>query len=131
MQDLEDAGLPLPTANQIEWNPGIVNKTFTPYTNHESFGALREFCNAHEISVNGYSPFGGNGHAGATFSQPSIQAIAAAHKVSPSQAVLRWNAQLNIPVIPQATNPEYQAENLDIFGFELTWVGGLRDDWYP
>ena len=59
--------------------------------------------------VTGYSPFGGNGHAGATFGNPSIQAVAAAHSVSAAQVVLRWNVQLGIPVIPQATNPNYQA----------------------
>ena len=35
----------LPTANQIEWNPGIVEKTFKPNTSHESNGTLREFRN--------------------------------------------------------------------------------------
>lgn len=59
--------------------------------------------------VTGYSPFGGNGHAGATFANPSIQAVAAAHSVSAAQVVLRWNVQLGIPVIPQATDPNYQA----------------------
>jgi len=34
--------------------------------------------------------------------------------------VLRWNVQQNIPVIPMATNPQYQEENMDIFGFNLT-----------
>ena len=167
MQDLKDAGLPLPAANQISWSPGIVPKLFGPYSHTETSKSLQAWyvcitinhtaaaasaffkqenkassilpsstqdsdqnscapcgrahrCVKNNVLVNGYSPFGGNGHAGQTFSNPSIQAVAAAHSVSPAQAVLRWNVQQNIPVIPMATDPDYQAENLDIFGFTLT-----------
>ena len=122
MQDLQDAGLPLPAVNQIEWNPGIVPRPFVPYSdnNAETFRSLQAWCQRNDVVVNGYSPFGGNGHAAKTFSNPFIQAIAAAHNVSAAQAVLRWNVQQRIPVIPMATTPAYQAENLDIFGFNLT-----------
>ncbi len=34
MQDLRDAGLPLPAANQIEWNPGIVSHG--PYSHSDA-----------------------------------------------------------------------------------------------
>jgi diketogulonate reductase-like aldo/keto reductase len=120
MEDLKDAGLPLPAANQIEWNPGIVPKPFVPYPHAETFASLQKWCVKNNVSINSYSPFGGHGNAGKTFSNPLIQAVAAAHNVSAAQAVLRWNVQQNIPVIPMATNPSYQAENLDIFGFTLT-----------
>ena len=122
MQDLKDAGLPLPSATQIQWTPGWLQPTkkFTPYSNNESFAQVRAWCDAHGVLVTGYSPFGGNGKAGTTFANPSIQAVAARHNVSAAQVVLRWNVQLGIPVIPQATNPAYQAENLDIFGFDLS-----------
>jgi|EP01043_Picozoa_sp_COSAG02_P014793 diketogulonate reductase-like aldo/keto reductase len=122
MQDLKDAGLPLPSVTQIQWTPGWLQPTkkFTPYNNNETFSQVRAWCDEHGVLVTGYSPFGGNGHAGATFANPSIQAVATRHNVSAAQVVLRWNVQLGIPVIPQATNPTYQAENLDIFGFTLS-----------
>jgi len=80
MQDLKDAGLPLPAANQIEWNPGITVKPFVPYPHAETFASLRAWCVKNGVLVNSYSPFGGNGKAGATFSQPAIKAIAAVLK---------------------------------------------------
>ena len=198
-QDLKDAGLPLPAANQIELNPGIVPKTFIPYTHTETFESLlvttAVVLQARWLPVwNNFSRFSGargllarlgarqtvcwstatarsaamarQERRSATVSlhfylclrlvsfssQPfvaiaaSIKAVAAAHNVSAAQAVLRWNVQqvriLNvslmnagmqahtstpqlvcapqgIPVIPMATDPDYQAENLDIFGFEV------------
>ena len=49
-----------------------------------------------------------------------ISSIAAAHDVTSAQAVLRWNLQRGVVVIPGSSNPEHIRENLDIFGFELT-----------
>lgn len=39
---------------------------------------------------------------------------------SPAQVVLRWNIQKGIVPIPKSSNEERQAENLNIFDFELT-----------
>jgi hypothetical protein len=97
-----------------------VPRPFIPYAHIETFATLQAWCKANRVMVNSYSPFGGNGNAGKTFSNPAVKAIAAAHNVSAAQAVLRWNVQQGIPVIPMATTPDYQAENLDIFGFNLT-----------
>jgi diketogulonate reductase-like aldo/keto reductase len=85
-----------------------VPKLFTPYVHAETVGSVQAWCNENSVVVNSYSPFGGNGHAGQTFSNPSIKLVAAAHNVSCAQAVLRWNVQQGIPVIPMATNPNYQ-----------------------
>ena len=52
------------------------------------------------------------GNAGKTFANAGIQAVAARHNVSAAQTVLRWNVQLGIPVIPQATDPTFQEENI-------------------
>ena len=72
------------------------------------------------IVVNGYSPFSGRGHTGELFADEVISSIAAAHDVTSAQAVLRWNLQRGVVVIPGSSNPEHIRENLDIFGFELT-----------
>lgn len=54
------------------------------------------------------------------FSQPVLTDIAAAHGVSVAQVVLRWNVQRGVPVIPKSLSPDHMAQNLDLFGFELT-----------
>ncbi len=51
--------------------------------------------------------------------RPVVEA-AAAHSVTPDQAILRWQLQLgNIP-LPMTTSREKQRECTEVFGFELT-----------
>lgn len=50
---------------------------------------------------------------------PTERAIAAAHNVSTAQVALRWLSQRQIPFAVAAANPRYQAENRNVFGFEL------------
>ncbi|SDI66324.1 aldo/keto reductase [Aliiruegeria lutimaris] len=93
-----------PALNQIEVNPelqqpelratnadlGIVTQAWTPLGNGRSFG-----------------------------SEP-IAAAARRTGKSPAQVTLRWHLQLGHAVISRSVNPGRQAENLDIFDFELT-----------
>jgi len=48
--------------------------------------------------------------------------IAAAHRRSVAQVVLRWLVQRGVVVMPKSVRPDRMAENLDVFGF------GLSDD---
>ncbi|MDR3070116.1 MAG: aldo/keto reductase [Propionibacteriaceae bacterium] len=52
--------------------------------------------------------------------QPSLAEIAAAHGKSAAQIILRWHVQTGVVPIPKASSTARQAENLDIFDFELT-----------
>ena len=59
MQDLADAGLPLPAVNQIAWQPGALavdaRGTFVPYPRGpETFASLRAWCRQHRVLVNGF-----------------------------------------------------------------------------
>ncbi|XP_966351.2 1,5-anhydro-D-fructose reductase [Tribolium castaneum] len=92
---------------------------------------LVEFCKTNKIVVTAYSPLGSPGLAKfmAQFGQkidlpdilnnPVVKAIAAKHKRSEAQIVLRHAVQKGIVVIPKSTNPKRLRENIDIFGFEL------------
>lgn len=93
-----------PVLNQIELNPklqqpemraanarlGIVTQAWTPLGNKRSFEA-----------------------------EPIARAAARTGK-SPAQVILRWHIQLGNAVIPRSVNPQRQAENLDVFDFDLT-----------
>ena len=48
-----------------------------------------------------------------------LDRLAAAHRRTPAQIVLRWHLQLGNIVIPKASSPARIRENLDVFDFEL------------
>ena len=98
-----DATGEAPAVNQIPWSP---------------FGYDAGLVAAHRergVVVEGYSPF-----KGSDLRHPVLSSIAAAHRVTPAQVVLRWHIQHEIVVIPKSVTPERIAENFDVLGFELT-----------
>jgi diketogulonate reductase-like aldo/keto reductase len=95
----------VPAVNQIELHPRFTQ------------GKMREYHERHGIVTESWSPLArGNDVRG----EPSIQAIADVHGVTSTQVVLRWHLQLGAVPIPKSSSPERQAENFDVFGFELS-----------
>ncbi|MFJ5776908.1 aldo/keto reductase [Streptomyces sp. NPDC093094] len=54
------------------------------------------------------------------FSNPLLSGIGARHGRSVAQVVLRWLVQRDIVAIPKSVRADRMAENIDVFGFELT-----------
>jgi 2,5-diketo-D-gluconate reductase A len=54
------------------------------------------------------------------FTNPLLSEIGGKHGKSVAQVVLRWLVQRGVVAIPKSVRPERMAENLDVFGFELT-----------
>lgn len=87
LQEIVDAGLPLPAVNQIPYN-----------LYHSSVQAdTVAWCRAHGVLVNGYSPFGVPDRrayappmAPTQLQDPVLQSVAAAHGTSPGNALLAW-----------------------------------------
>lgn len=95
-----------PSVNQIELHPTWQQREVVA------------FCREHGIAVEAYSPMA----RGADLSAGDgvIERIAAAHGVSPAQAILRWHLDNGTIIIPKSTHADRQRENLDLFGFTLT-----------
>ncbi len=93
-----------PVLNQIEVNPKMANS------------ALRAANASRGILTQAWTPLG----EGKTFGFPHIADICARTGRSPAQVTLRWHMQLGHLTVTRAASPEHQAENLDIFDFELT-----------
>lgn len=92
--------------NQVEWHP----------RHHQE--ELLDFCKAHGILLEAYSPLGGAG--GSVLSHPVVKEIAAAHNTSAPQVVLRWSLQRGVAVVVGTANADHMAADRDIFGFQLT-----------
>jgi 2,5-diketo-D-gluconate reductase A len=94
-----------PAVNQVELHPNFPQ------------AALREFHAEHGIATESWSPLA---VSASITSKPIVTAVAEAHAVTSTQAILRWHLQLGAIPIPKSGDPERQRENLDVFGFELT-----------
>jgi diketogulonate reductase-like aldo/keto reductase len=103
----------VPAVNQIEVHPYFQQRQV------QDLGAEQG------ILTQAWSPIGGitfyrDGQHTSSLNDPVIGEIAAAHRKSPAQVMLRWGIQQGRSVIPKSTNPARIAENLDVFDFDLT-----------
>ena len=92
-----------PAVNQIPWSP----------SRHDP--ALLAAHADRGVAVEGYSPLNGT-----RLRDPALAEIAARHRVTPAQVVLRWHLEHGIIVIPRSSQPAHIAANFDLFGFSLT-----------
>lgn len=94
-----------PMINQVEIHPR--NQQTEAKAWNEKYG----------IQLEAWAPFGeGRGNM---FNLPELKEIAAKHKKSVAQVILRWHLQRNIIVIPKSTHKERMQENFEVFDFEL------------
>ena len=105
----------VPAVNQIELHP------------YFSQPDVQKADAEHGILTQAWSPIGGitfypgwGEDRRNVLEDPTISAIAAAHRKTPAQVVLRWQLQRGRSAIPKSTNPGRIAENFDVFDFDLT-----------
>ena len=101
---IDDTGV-TPAVNQVELHPRFPQVELREV--HERLG----------IRTEAWSPLG---KRRAPLDEDAVTAAATAHGVSPGQVILRWHVQLGSLPIPKSADPARQAQNLDVFGFELT-----------
>lgn len=96
----------VPAVNQVELHPYLTQEP------------LRKYCAEKAIAIQAWSPIGGQG--GNLLSDPVIGKIAAAHKKTPAQVVIRWDLQLGIITIPKSIHKDRIEQNRDVYDFELS-----------
>jgi 2,5-diketo-D-gluconate reductase A len=94
----------MPTVNQVELHPQLQQ------------AALRDWHAEHGIATEAWSPLA----QGALLDDETIVTVAAHHRKTPAQTILRWHIQLGNVVIPKSVTPGRIRENIDIFDFELS-----------
>ncbi len=101
---IDETGV-VPAVNQVELHPYFPQPEMR--RTHEELGILTE----------SWSPLGKRSEP---YREKVVSDAADRHGVTPAQVVLRWHHQLGALPIPKSGDRSRQAENLDIFGFELT-----------
>ncbi|HET9649094.1 MAG TPA: aldo/keto reductase [Microlunatus sp.] len=102
---LDETGI-LPDVNQIH---------LTPYALRT---ATRAWTDEHGVITESYSPIGGAGED--LRSDPLLVELGDRYGKTPAQIALRWHVQQGLVAIPKSGDPGRIAENIDIFGIELT-----------
>ncbi|MGW1211571.1 aldo/keto reductase [Streptomyces sp. NPDC002499] len=95
-----------PAVNQIETHPFFQRADY------------QDLMREHGVRIQSWGGFAEGRND--LFRQPLLSEIGAAHGRSVAQVVLRWLTQRGVVAIPKSVRPERMAENLDVFGFELT-----------
>ena len=94
----------VPAVNQVELHPWLPQVEQQAY--HE----------AHGIRTEAWAPVGEDS---GLRDEPVIAEIAAAHGVTPTQVILRWDVERGIVPLPKSWSAGHRRENLDVFGFTL------------
>ena len=103
----------VPAVDQLELHPAFAQRD------------LRAFGAEIGMHIEAWGPLGQGKYD--LFAEKAVQDAAAAHGVTPAQAVIRWHLQNGIIVFPKTNSRERMAENFDVFGFELS-AGRDRGD---
>lgn len=107
LEKLEKETGVLPVINQVELHP---------YFNQAK---QRVFDTEHHILTQAWSPLGRSTQNNVMF-DPTVKVLAEKYQRSTGQIILRWQTQMGVLPIPKSTHEKRQAENLNIFDFELT-----------
>lgn len=95
-----------PAVNQVETHP----------FNQQS--GTSEFLAANDVQIESWGPFAEGKNN--LFTNETLVSIAAGHRKSVAQVVLRWLTQRGVVAIPKSIQPERIAQNFDIFDFSLS-----------
>lgn len=101
LEELKTVSDVIPAVNQVQWNPKSYDSN------------LLQYCNNNNIVLQAYSSLGSSRDSSLR-NDPTVAAIASKLGKSPSQVLLRWATQNNIPVIPKASSKKHLDENFNL-----------------
>ncbi|HRU11380.1 MAG TPA: aldo/keto reductase [Methanomassiliicoccales archaeon] len=103
LEELYGACQVMPAVNQVEMSPFLYQKE------------LLEHCRGRNLLVTAFSPLA----RGQALGDPVLAEVAARHRRSPAQVMIRWCLQKGMAVIPRSADPAHIKENADVFDFSL------------
>lgn len=105
--------------------PAVLQVESHPYLTQEK---LLRYCQQEQIAYTAFSPLGAGSYvplgmateAESVLKEEAVLEIAATHRKTPAQIVLRWGVQRGTAVIPKTRQVDRLHENINIFDFELS-----------
>ncbi|KAK7685357.1 hypothetical protein QCA50_011721 [Cerrena zonata] len=102
LEEIREAGLEIPSVNQIELQPFCQQKPIV------------EYCRKHDIAVEAYCPI-----IRGKMDDPVIVDIAKKHNKEPAQVLLRWSLQHGLIPLVRSSNPARILSNSQVYDFAL------------
>jgi 2,5-diketo-D-gluconate reductase A len=109
-----------PAVNQIELHPLFQQREWRGYHLRRNIRIASASPLGPGTSASAWWWTHGRSTPGTALLDPSITAIAKAHKKTPAQIVIRWHLQEGLILHPRTTRPDRMAENINVFDFTLT-----------
>jgi diketogulonate reductase-like aldo/keto reductase len=103
LEQLRSESPVLPAVNQVELHPFLFQRE------------LLEWCRARRVQLEAYSPL----VKAERMDHPVLRRIAAAHRRTPAQVLVRWCIEHRVVVIPKSARRERIVENAQVFDFAL------------
>lgn len=104
LEEVLARGTVVPAVDQVEMHPFLARRE------------LREYCRERGIVVEAFSPLA----RGRRLDHPTLAGIAATHRRTPAQVMLRWCLQKGAAVIPKTVSAARMRENLGALEFTLS-----------
>ncbi|KAB2345905.1 aldo/keto reductase [Actinomadura rudentiformis] len=101
---IAEVGTP-PAVNQIQLNPRVARH------------AWRAYAREHGITLQSWQPLN---RGESLLVEPVVREIAARHRRTPAQIILRWHLQHDLVPLPKSLNEQRLAANIDVFDFQLS-----------
>lgn len=123
IEQLVEAGLPLPAANQIELHPWSQKPALVRFLDEKGIVPIA-YSSLVPLSTWRTAPGHDSGKTDAMRREGEskdspFKVMAAKYGVSEAQVLLRWGVQKGYPVLPKSTNRERMRQNADLFSFAI------------
>ena len=120
LKEIEDAGLPKPDANELEFHPICAQAKMTPIMDAKGIAKVAYSSLATLSSWRTKEGQGGEVKADTKAEAQKVQAeIAKKLNVAEGKLLLRWGMQRGYAVLTKSTTPSRIAGNFDLFDFEI------------
>lgn len=120
LKEIEDAGLPTPEANQLEFHPLCAQKKMNPILSSKGIVPVAYSSLATLSSWRTKEGQGGDVKADTKAEAQKVQAeIASRLGVPEGKLLLRWGMQRGYAVLTKSSTPSRIASNFELFDFEI------------
>jgi 2,5-diketo-D-gluconate reductase A len=123
IEELHDAGLPSPAANQIELHPWTQKPTLVKELLSQRIVPIA-YSSLAPLDTWRAAPGEGSGKTQAMRDEACqadwpLRLIAKKHDKSEAQILLRWGLEKGYPILPKSRHPQRIRQNFDLFSFAL------------